>query len=56
VGVPNEQPRDEERTLAGIAHLLILASIYGVLICLVIWWRERERSRYVAFQAAPAML
>ncbi len=56
MGVPNEQPRDEERTLAGIAHLLILASIYGVLICLVIWWRERERSHYVAFQAAQAML
>jgi uncharacterized Tic20 family protein len=56
VGVPNEQPRDEERTLAGIAHLLILASIYGVLIYLVIWRRERSRSRYVAFQAAQAML
>lgn len=52
----NEQPRDEERTLAGIAHLLIFASIFGVLISLVIWWRERERSRYAAFHAAQAML
>lgn len=54
--MPKEQPPDGDRTLAGIAHLLILAAIYGVLICLAIWWRERERSRYVAFQAAQAML
>ena len=54
--VLNQQPSDQERTLAGIAHLLILASIYGVLLSLVIWWRERERSRYVAFQAAQAMI
>jgi uncharacterized Tic20 family protein len=45
-----------ERTLAGVAHLMILTSYVGVLVSLVIWWRERERSRYVAFQAAQAVL
>lgn len=49
-------PSQEERTLAGIAHLLILASFWGLLLALVIWWRERSRSPYAAFQAAQAFL
>ncbi len=56
MGVAGESPRDAERTLAGVAHLLILASLWGAVISLVIWWRERERSGYVGFHAAQAAL
>ncbi len=56
MGIADESPRDVERTLAGVAHLLILASLWGAVISLVIWWRERQRSGYVGFQAAQAAL
>ena len=40
----------DERTMAGIAHL------FGLVVALIIWATQKDRSRFVRFQAAQAML
>jgi uncharacterized Tic20 family protein len=42
-------PTSEERVLAGLAHWL------GLLVAVIIWATQKDRSRYVRFQAAQAM-
>ncbi|NPV06550.1 MAG: DUF4870 domain-containing protein [Anaerolineae bacterium] len=53
VAVPTTDNRDE-RLLAALAHALILINFVGAVGAAVIFALNRERSRYVAFQAAQA--
>ncbi len=58
---PTTQPTSDERTLAALAHGSILlgvltSGIGGIVAALVIWLVQRDRSRYVAFQALQATI
>jgi uncharacterized Tic20 family protein len=42
-------PTSDERILAGIAHL------FGILVALIVWASQKEKSRFVHFQAVQAI-
>jgi hypothetical protein len=44
----------DERVLAAIAHATIIWPAIGILAPLVVWATQREKSRFVAFQALQA--
>ena len=46
----------EERTMAAIAHGMILFPYMGILVTLAIWLTQRDKSRYVSFQAVQAAI
>jgi uncharacterized Tic20 family protein len=45
----------DERLLAGIAHGSILVFGWGILAPVLVYFTQRDRSRYVAFQALQAI-
>jgi uncharacterized Tic20 family protein len=45
----------DERLLAGIAHGSILVFGWGILAPVLVYFTQRDKSRYVAFQALQAM-
>ena len=50
-----------ERNLAALAHASILVGMFtsgvgGILVALVIWLTQKEKSAYVAFQALQALV
>lgn len=54
------RPTQDERLLATLAHASILlgyftSGIGGIIAALVIWLTQREKSKYIAFQALQAM-
>jgi uncharacterized Tic20 family protein len=49
-------PRLWERVLAAVTHLLMLASVPGLVVATGIWLSQRRRSAYVATQARDAVL
>jgi len=51
----NEQPSQEERTMAALAHGSVVLFGMGVVAAIVLWVTQKEKSRYVAFQALQAV-
>jgi uncharacterized protein len=51
-----EQENSENRLLAAITHFSIVAQGIGVLVGVFIYVTQREKSRYVAFQALQAAI
>ncbi len=49
------QPSQEERLTAALAHGSILLFGMGIVAAVVLWVTQKERSRYVAFQALQAV-
>lgn len=49
-----EAENRDERLLAALAHALVLTNFVGAVGAAVIYALNRDRSRYVAFQAAQA--
>ncbi len=47
-------PQDE-RIIAALAHISVLLPFAGVIAPIVIWVTQKDRSRYVAFQALQAI-
>ena len=45
----------EERIMAGLGHGSILLSYIGILVPVIIWITQKEKSRYVAFQSLQAI-
>jgi len=45
----------EEKALAGISHLVILFGLLGIVIALVIWIWQREKSDFAADHAKQAL-
>lgn len=45
----------DERTIAALAHVSALLPMIGVIAPIIIWVTQREKSRYVAFQALQAI-
>lgn len=50
-----EQPSQEERIMAALAHGSILMFGMGIVGAIVLWVTQKEKSRYVAFQAIQAV-
>lgn len=51
---PSPDPND--RIMAALAQVTVLIPLFGVIAPIVIWVTQREKSRYVAFQALQAVL
>lgn len=49
------EPKPNERIAAALAHGLIIANWMGVIAAALIWLLEKEKSKYVAFQALQAV-
>ena len=47
-------PSRDERTMAGLAHASVAVFGMGIIASVVLWANEKERSRYVAYQALQA--
>ncbi len=45
----------DERILAALAHISVLLPMFGLIAAIVIWVTQKERSRFVAFQALQAV-
>lgn len=52
----NKPPSQDERTMAALAHGSILLFGMGVVAAIVLWVTQKEKSRYVAFQALQAVV
>lgn len=52
-GLPT--PAQDERIMAALAHVSILIPLMGVILPAVIWITQKDKSRYVAFQALQAL-
>ncbi len=58
MGTPPPSSRlstQDERTIAALAHVSVLLPLMGVIAPIVIWVTQKERSRFVAFQALQAI-
>jgi uncharacterized Tic20 family protein len=47
-------PNQDERTMAALAHASVIVFGMGIIASVVIWVTQKDRSRYVAFQALQA--
>jgi len=52
---PSPLSSQDERVVAALAHISVLLPLIGVIAPIVIWVTQKERSRYVAFQAMQAI-
>ena len=50
------QPTRDERIMAALAHGSALLVGMGVIAAIVIWATQKDKSRYVAFQALQALV
>ncbi len=50
------RPSQDERITAALAHAAVILSLLGMAISALIWVTQREKSRYVAFQALQALV
>lgn len=48
-------PTHDERVMAALAHISIIIPLMGAVLPGVIWVTQKEKSRYVAFQALQAL-
>ena len=48
-------PTQDERVMAALSHASALLPMMGVIAPIVIWVTQKEKSRYVAFQALQAL-
>lgn len=48
-------PSQDERIMAALAHAGVVIYLVGVIAPIIIWVTQREKSRYVAFQALQAL-
>lgn len=45
----------DERIIAALSHVAILLPLIGIIAPIIIWVTQKERSRFVAFQALQAI-
>ncbi len=48
-------PNQDERVMAALSHVSALLPMMGVIAPIVIWVSQKEKSKYVAFQALQAL-
>jgi uncharacterized Tic20 family protein len=50
------QPNQEERIVSALTHSSIILFGMGAIVAVVVWATQKERSRYVAFQALQSLV
>ena len=45
----------EERVMAGLAHISVVMIGWGIIVPVIVWVTEREKSRFASFQALQAL-
>lgn len=53
---PQSTPSQDDRVMAGLAHITAIIWFIGVIVPIVIWVTQKDKSRYVAFQALQAII
>ena len=48
-------PNQDERVMAALSHVAALLPMIGVIVPIVIWATQKEKSQYVAFQSLQAV-
>ncbi len=48
-------PSSDERVMAALCHASIVLSLIGLVVPIVMWATQKDKSRYVAFQALQAV-
>lgn len=48
-------PTQDERVMAALSHISTLLPMVGVIAPIVIWITQKDKSKYVAFQALQAL-
>ena len=48
-------PNQDERVMAALSHISALLPMMGIIAPIVIWVTQKEKSKYVAFQALQAL-
>lgn len=51
----SQAPTQDERVMAALSHVSALLPMIGVIAPIVIWVTQKEKSKYVAFQALQAL-
>jgi len=51
-----QTPTSDERVMAGLSHVAALIPIVGIIAPIVIWVTQKDKSRYVHFQALQALV
>ena len=51
----SSSPTQDERLMAALSHFTVLLPFIGLLAPIIIWVTQKEKSRYVAFQALQAL-
>jgi uncharacterized Tic20 family protein len=52
----SNQSTPDERVMAALAHISVLLPLMGTIAPIVIWVTQKDKSRFVAFQALQAMV
>lgn len=47
-------PSQEDKIMAALAHICVILPLWGLVGAIVIWATQKEKSRFVAFQALQA--
>jgi uncharacterized Tic20 family protein len=47
-------PSQDDRVMAALSHISILMPLMGIVVPIVIWVTQKDKSQYVAFQALQA--
>jgi hypothetical protein len=55
VSVVSAAPSQDERIMAALSHAAIILSLIGLVIPVILWVTQKDKSRYVAFQALQAI-
>jgi uncharacterized Tic20 family protein len=50
-----EPTQPDERVMAGLSHISVLMPVTGVILPLIIWVTQKDKSRFVHFQALQAI-
>ena len=48
-------PTQDERLVSALAHLTILLPLIGIIAPIIIYVTQREKSKFIAFQALQAL-
>ncbi len=49
-------PAQDERITAAMAHVTAILPLFGIMAPIVVWTTQKDRSRFVAFQALQALV
>ena len=55
ISIDSLTPTQDERVMAALSHISALLPMVGVIAPIVIWITQKDKSKYVAFQALQAL-